>query len=127
MPERTALVVDDEPDLRLIASMSLAIAGTWRVVEAGSGAEALELARTGRPDVILLDVMMPELDGLATFALLRQDPVSADVPVIFMTAKVQAHEVARYRAAGAAGVILKPFDPMRLAERVDEILTAGSR
>jgi CheY-like chemotaxis protein len=127
MAERTALVVDDEPDLRLIASMSLAIVGNWRVVEAGSGAEALVLARTGRPDVILLDVMMPELDGLATFALLRQDPVCADVPVIFMTAKVQAHEVARYRGVGAAGVILKPFDPMRLADRVHEILTSGSR
>ncbi len=127
MPESTVLLVDDEPDLRRIASISLTIRGTWRVLEAASGAEALALARTGRPDVILLDVMMPELDGLATFARLRQDPTSADIPVIFMTAKVQAHEVARYRAAGAAGVILKPFDPMRLAERVQEILAAAAK
>ena len=89
--------------------------------------QALTLAAHERPDVILLDVMMPELDGPGTFASLREDPATATIPVIFMTAKAQPHEVASYRALGAAGVIAKPFDPMSLPGEIRSIVEALDR
>jgi CheY-like chemotaxis protein len=94
------------------------------VVEATNGLEAVEVARRELPTLILLDVMMPELDGPGTFARLRENPATAGIPVIFMTAKAQPHEVASYRALGAAGVIAKPFDPMTLPAEVRTIVEA---
>jgi CheY-like chemotaxis protein len=123
------LMVDDEPDIRRIGQMSLRAVGKWEVALAASGAEALVLvaaaALGGRPDVILLDVMMPGMDGPATLAALRSDEATAAIPVIFMTAKVQQHEVERYLALGAAGVIKKPFDPMTLPDQVRRIVGDG--
>ncbi len=116
------LLVDDEPDIRTIAEMSLSHVGGWRTVLASSGREALALAAEHRPDVILLDVMMPEMDGVATFHALAAQPETRDIPVIFMTAKVQSHERERYVGFGAAGVIAKPFDPMRLPQEIEGIL-----
>jgi CheY-like chemotaxis protein len=116
------LLVDDEPDIRTIAEMSLSHVGGWRTMLASSGREALELAAAQRPDVILLDVMMPEMDGVATFRALADRPETRDIPVIFMTAKVQSHERERYVGFGAAGVIAKPFDPMRLPQDIEGIL-----
>lgn len=121
------LLVDDEPDIRRIGQISLEHVGQWKVVQAQSGLQALSLAAHERPDVILLDVMMPELDGPETFARLREDPVTARIPVIFMTAKAQPHEVASYRALGAAGVIAKPFDPMSLPGEIRSIVEALDR
>jgi two-component system OmpR family response regulator len=118
------LLVDDEPDIRRIGQISLEHVGQWTVVQAQSGLQALHLAADERPDVILLDVMMPELDGPGTFARLRENPATAGIPVIFMTAKAQPHEVASYRALGAAGVIAKPFDPMTLPAEVRTIVEA---
>ncbi|MGC4122497.1 MAG: response regulator [Myxococcales bacterium] len=92
---------------------------------ASGGEEAVSLAAQERPDVILLDVMMPRLDGPATLDLLRREPQTADIPVIFMTAKVQKHEVDGYLARGAKGVIFKPFDPMTLSQEIGRIAFSG--
>jgi CheY-like chemotaxis protein len=123
---RKVLMVDDEPDIRQIGRMSLAKVGKWEVVLATGGLEAVELAKEHRPDLVLLDAMMPGLDGPATLARLRATPETQDIPVIFMTAKVQKQEVARYIEAGAAGVISKPFDPLQLPAEILRILGAVS-
>ncbi len=109
------LHVDDEPDIREVVELSLGLDPDFRVQSCCSGSEALAVVAEWEPDLILLDVMMPGLDGPATLAQLRQNAETAQFPVIFMTARTQAREVARFRALGAAGVIAKPFDPMTLA------------
>ena len=119
---RTGLLVDDDDDLRLIGEMALANVGGFQVHCARSGEEALELAERTPPDVILLDVMMPGLDGPSTFERLRERPTTAAIPVIFMTAKVQTHELERYQALGATGIIPKPFDPMTLSDQVRKLV-----
>lgn len=122
---RRVLMVDDEPDIRRIGQLSLQRVGGLEVLLAASGDEALELAARERPDVVLLDVMMPLVDGPTTLARLRARPETAAIPVIFMTAKVLPHEVQRFRELGAAGVIAKPFDPMTLPSEVKRILGAA--
>jgi CheY-like chemotaxis protein len=117
------LLVDDEPDIRTIAEMSLSQVGGWKTILASNGAQALELAAKHKPDVILLDVMMPEMDGVSTFKALAAAAETRHIPVIFMTAKVQSHEKADYVGFGAAGVIAKPFDPMRLPSDILSILS----
>ncbi len=117
-PLQEVLYVEDDPDIRVVARMALETLGGLRVCCCDGGAQALAALDRCRPDVVLLDVMMPDLDGPATLALLRQHPVGRDLPVIFMTAKAQAHEVRHYLSLGAAGVITKPFDPMTLADQV---------
>lgn len=122
---RKVLLVDDEPDIRRIGQLTLERVGRWEVVLASSGAEAQALAERERPDVILLDVMMPTADGPTTLAGLRASPATADIPVIFMTAKVLEHEVMRLRELGAAGVIAKPFDPMTLPAEIRRVLAGA--
>jgi CheY-like chemotaxis protein len=112
------LVIDDEPDIRRIARLGLTKVGKMDVVEASNGTEGLARAKAERPDAILLDVMMPGLDGPSTLARLREDPDTAAVPVVFLTAKAIAAEVDRLRGLGAAGVLTKPFDPMTLAREL---------
>ncbi|HZW15566.1 MAG TPA: response regulator [Brevundimonas sp.] len=120
------LHVDDEPDIREVAAMSLDLDPSMSLTSAASGAEALGLLEAGcRPDVILLDVMMPELDGPGTLARLRQLPGHEQTPVIFMTARAQSSELSRYIALGAVGVIVKPFDPMSLAASVRDALAGA--
>ncbi|MCX4246665.1 response regulator [Paraliomyxa miuraensis] len=116
------LLVDDDEDIRAIGEMALTEVGGMQTVLASSGAAALGLAAREQPDVVLLDVMMPGLDGPTTFRRLRDDPSTAAIPVVFVTAKVQRSEVERYVEMGAAGVIGKPFDPMRLPDDVRAIL-----
>lgn len=121
------LHVDDEPDIREVAAMSLDIDPDVELVSAASGQKALEALEAGlRPDVILLDVMMPDLDGPGTLERLRKLPGLADTPVIFMTARAQSHEQQRFLSLGAIAVIVKPFDPMILAQQVRDHL-AGAR
>lgn len=129
MPRRleTVLLVDDEPDIRRIGELTLRAVGKLKVLLAASGQEAIEVVRRERPDVVLLDVMMPGLDGPATLAQLRALDEGKDLPVIFVTAKIQAAEVARYRALGATGVVAKPFDPIALPGRIREILDEADR
>ncbi len=124
MPDSTLsriLFVEDDPDIQTVARMALEAVGGFRVMPCSSGAEALERVAAFAPDLILLDVMMPGMDGLATLEALRRLPEAAAIPVIFMTAKVQAQEVARYREVGAVDVIAKPFDPMTLPSTVRAI------
>jgi two-component system alkaline phosphatase synthesis response regulator PhoP len=123
MTSRRVLVVDDDEAIREIAAVSMRAVGGHDVQTAASGAEALLLAAAQPPEVILLDVMMPELDGPTTALRLQDDERSRGIPVILLTAKVQARETARLgRVQGVRGIIAKPFDPMTLPQQVDEIL-----
>lgn len=122
MAIRKVLLVDDEDDIRTIGQLSLARVGGWQTVLAASGAEAVTKAAAEQPDLILLDVMMPGMDGPTTFGQLRANPATAATPVIFMTAKVQKQEVARYLELGAVGVIAKPFDPMTLPGEIRRLV-----
>jgi CheY-like chemotaxis protein len=115
------LYVDDEADIREVATMALELEPGFEVKCAASGAEALALAAEWRPDLIMLDVMMPGMDGPSTLSRLRADPATGMIPVIFITARTQAQEVDRFLAAGAIGFIAKPFDPMQLASQVREL------
>ena len=116
------LIVDDEPDIRRIAKLGLSRVGGMEVVEAANGAEALVRAKADKPDAVLLDVMMPGLDGPSTLARLREDPATAGIPVVFLTAKAIAAELERLKVLGAAGVLTKPFDPMTLARELRALL-----
>jgi len=115
------LHVEDEADIRAIARIALEEVGGFEVDAAESGEEALRKAEAWKPDLILLDVMMPGMDGPTTFQALRKSDRGASIPVIFMTAKVQSHEVDRYKAMGALGVLRKPFDPMTLADEIRKL------
>ncbi len=122
MAELTRIMyVDDEPDIRAIVEMALEMVGGFSVTLCNSGQEALERVQEAGPELVLLDVMMPEMDGPQTLAALRRMPAAAALPVVFMTAKVQPAEVARLRGLGAADVIAKPFDPLALSDQVREI------
>ncbi len=118
------MIVDDEEDIRLVSGLAVQRLGGWQVVLAESGDEALAKARSERPDVILLDVMMPEMDGPTTLSKLRETPDTSEIPVIFLTARVQKQELERYRELGALGVIQKPFDVTRLADEIRRLVEA---
>jgi len=112
------LYVEDEPDIQAVAKLALEIIGGYQVMICGGGQEALDKVGGFAPDLILLDVMMPGMDGPTTLQNLRANPATAMIPVIFLTAKVQPPEVKQYQALGALNVIAKPFDPMTLAAQV---------
>lgn len=115
------LLVEDEPDIQEIARLSLETLAHLSVQVCNSGKEALEQVGIFKPDLILLDVMMPGMDGLTTIKHLKSDPLLSNIPVIFMTAKTQASEMKNYINVGAIGAISKPFDPMKLAEEIRNI------
>jgi len=112
------LIVEDEDDIRAIVRLSLERLGGMTVIEASSGRAALKLAAREHPDAILLDVMMPEMDGAETLAALRRDQATAGIPVVFLTAKALPGEVDRLKELGALAVLTKPFDPSTLAGQV---------
>lgn len=116
------LVIDNVDDMRRIMRLALERMGGMTVLEAPGGLEGLELARQERPDAILLDVMMPGMDGRAVLLALRADPVTAVIPVIFITASVGPAELRELKLLGCQGVIAKPFDPMTLAGKVMTML-----
>ncbi len=115
------MYVEDEPDIQAVAKLALEMVGGFTVKIFSSGEEALKQAVAFAPDMILLDVMMPGMDGPSTLKALRELAPLADIPVVFMTARVQPQEVAHYMSLGALGVIAKPFDPMNLANQVRAI------
>jgi CheY-like chemotaxis protein len=115
---RPVLIVDDEPSLRFLYRVNLEVAGL-SVIEAGDGASALELARRERPSVILLDIRLPDGSGWDVADELLRDVDTADIPVVFVSARWDS--AWRRRADGAAGYVTKPFDPVRLAELVERI------
>lgn len=120
---KTVLLVDDEDDIREVAQMSLEVTAGWTIAGANSGTAGIEKALELRPDAILLDVMMPDMDGPTTFKKMQEIPELVGTPVILMTAKVQASDLQAFDEIGVSGVIAKPFDPMSLADRVKEILS----
>jgi CheY-like chemotaxis protein len=125
---RRVLLVEDDDSIREIARLSLQRVGGWSVVAVASGQAALdEVARDPDFDAVVLDVMMPGLDGPSTMERLRAGPLSGRVPVIFLTAKLQSADRERLHALGAAGVIAKPFDPMQLPAELDRVLGAEPR
>ena len=116
------LYVEDEPDIQTIAQIALSDIGGFTLESCSSGAEAIKKAKTFKPDLILLDVMMPTMDGPQTLSQLRKIENTASTPVIFMTAKVQPQEIEYYKNIGAVDVISKPFDPITLAEKIRTIM-----
>ena len=126
MAIHTVLLVDDEPDIRRLAGLSLTAVGKWKVFSCATGAEALEVAAREKPDAILMDVMMPQLDGPSTLAALRKNPATCDIPVVFMTATSDPDEVVRLTGLGACGVIAKPFAPLTLPGIFSELIARGA-
>lgn len=116
------LIVDDEEDIRDVAQVALEIVGGWEVLVAGSGSEGLYLAETQQPDAILLDIMMPDMDGISTFEKLQSNPATQPIPVILLTAKAQAADQRKFAQLGVKATIVKPFKTMNLASQVAQIL-----
>lgn len=122
MRNKRILIIDDEPDIRHIANLSLTRIGKFDVVAAGSGEEGLSISGQKEFDIILLDVMMPDMDGVTVYEKLKYIEINKNTPVVFMTARAQENEKNRYLSIGASGVIAKPFDPMVLPEQVKKIM-----
>lgn len=120
------LVADDEPPIRLLCQVNLALAG-MEVLLASDGEEAIELARSSAPDLILLDLMMPRVDGWSVAEALAGDGRTRDIPIVFLTARATAGDRRRAENAGALGYVLKPFDPVRLAPLVTEVVERCAR
>ncbi|NEQ50734.1 MAG: response regulator [Leptolyngbya sp. SIO3F4] len=118
MTSRQILLIDDETDIQTVAKIGLTLNTDWNVTTANSGEAGLDVAIATHPDVILLDVAMPGMDGLATLSALQKNTATADIPIIFLTAKAQAADRRRLYEAGASGVITKPFDPTTLASQI---------
>lgn len=118
MSNRRILVVDNEPSIQEVAQICLETVAGWEVSIAGSGLEGLAAAEREQPDAILLDVMMPDMDGLDTFSRLQANPVTRSIPVILLTAKVQATDRQNYSKLGVRSTIAKPFSPLELAQEI---------
>jgi CheY-like chemotaxis protein len=116
------LIIDDEDDIREVAAMSLESVAGWEVIMASSGAQGLVRAAEYLPDAILLDVMMPGMDGPTTFRELRKNPRTARIPVLLLTAKVQSTDQKRFADLGVEAVLFKPFDPMTLSSEISTVL-----
>jgi CheY-like chemotaxis protein len=124
MGDRTILVVDDDDEIREIVALALEVMGGWNVLAADRGASGLQLAREHRPDVVLLDVMMPEMDGPTMFGRMQAEPALAHIPVVLLTAKVQVGHVQVWDSLPVAGVIPKPFNPATLTAEIDALVSA---
>jgi len=122
MSIKRILIVDDEPDIREVAQMSLETVSGWQVITAESGDEGIAKAKQEKPDAILLDAMMPNMDGPATFQKLQADPSTKQIPVIMFTAKVQQADRKKFADIGVKEIITKPFDPMKLGSQIAAIL-----
>jgi CheY-like chemotaxis protein len=116
------LVIDNEPYIQEVTQISLETVASWEVLTAGSGKEGLVIAEREQPDAILLDVMMPDMDGPTTFKQLQNNPLTRQIPVILLTAKVQDSDRRRYQEMGMTATIAKPFDPLQLAGQISEVL-----
>lgn len=118
---RKVLVVDDEQSIRLICSINFQASG-WECVEAVNGEEGLERVRLERPEIVLLDVMMPLVDGWEVAERLAEDPATRDIPVVFLTARAERRDRERAHALGAVGYLAKPLDPVKLPGQIEELL-----
>jgi CheY-like chemotaxis protein len=122
MTAKRILVVDNEPYIREVTQICLETVAGWEVLSAASGREAIERAQRDRPDVILLDVMMPDMDGITTFQQLQANPQTQVIPILLLTAKVQASDYHRYKELGIKATIAKPFNCLQLASQISEAL-----
>ena len=122
MTTKRILVVDNEQYIREVAQICLETVADWQVITASSGSEGLTKAEVEQPDAILLDVMMPDMDGVTTFKKLQANAATQNIPVILLTAKIQASDRRRYAELGMKAVIAKPFNPLQLAGQVAEAL-----
>ncbi len=122
MAAKRILFIDDEEDIKTLARLCLELEAGWEMIAASNGIEGIAIAESQQPDAILLDVMMPGLDGLQTLAKLQVNPKTKHIPTIFITAKAQASDRRRFYAAGAKGVINKPFDSLTLASQISGFL-----
>lgn len=119
---KRVLFIDDEEDVRSLACFCIELEAGWEMLTASSGRAGIEIAEAEQPDAILLDAMMPDLDGLQTIAQLKANPKTQQIPVVFITAKAQASDRRRFYTAGAKGVINKPFDSLTLASQISGFL-----
>ena len=122
MSAKRILFIDDEDDIKTLAQFCLELEADWEMIGASNGKEGIAIAEKEKPDAILLDAMMPDLDGIETLAKLRANPETKDIPTIFITAKAQASDRRRFYSAGAKGVINKPFDTLTLASQISGFL-----
>ena len=116
------LIIDDEDDIREVAALSLEATAGWEILTASSGREGILVAVREKPEAILMDVMMPEMDGPTTFKQLQLNPETASIPVVLLTAKVQGADQRRFAGLGVAAVLFKPFDPLTLSSQISEVL-----
>jgi CheY-like chemotaxis protein len=116
------LIIDDEDDIREVAALSLEATAGWTVLTASCGRDGIDVALEQRPEAILMDVMMPEMDGPTTFKQMQLIPALAGIPVVLLTAKVQGVDQRRFAGLGVAAVLFKPFDPLTLAAQIAEVL-----
>jgi len=122
MTEKRILIIDDEESIQTVVEFGLKMTAGWEVISASSGNEGISRAQTEQPDMILLDVMMPEMDGLATFQALQLDDQTRSIPVILLTVKAQASEKRLFNDTGVNGVITKPFNALELAQQICKVL-----
>jgi len=122
MINKHILMIDDESDIQTVARIGLTMMGGWQVLTANSGKEGIAQARSNSLDAILLDVMMPDMDGVATLKALKAEPATESIPIIFLTAKSRAINRKELYALGAQGVIHKPFDPTTLSSQISGFL-----
>jgi CheY-like chemotaxis protein len=116
------LIIDDEDDIREVAALSLEATAGWTIYTAASGREGMKVAEQEKPEAILMDVMMPEMDGPTTFKHMQQNPAISGIPVVLLTAKVQGVDQRRFAGLGVAAVLFKPFDPLTLASQICDVL-----
>lgn len=122
MTPKRVLIIDDDQEILAVSELTLRAVGGWQVLTATSGDEGLVKAEAEQPDAILLDVMMPDRDGISTFQALQANPITQPIPVILMTAKAQAREQQKFADLGVAAIIVKPFKAMKLPSQIAEIL-----
>ena len=122
MTTKLILIVDDDESIQTVVQFGIQMATDWEVLIASSGPQGLKIAGDRSPDVILLDVMMPDMDGIATFKALQSEPQTAQIPVIFLTAKAQTSERRQFNDLGVSGVITKPFNSLDLPDQIVKML-----
>lgn len=122
MTTKSILLIDDEPNLSQVIAVCLESFKAWKVRRVNSGKEGLKVVESLKPDVILLDVMMPEMDGIEVLQNLQKNPDVRDIPVILLTAKVQTSDLERFAELDVVGIVAKPFDPLKIADKIAELL-----
>jgi CheY-like chemotaxis protein len=122
MEMKRVLIIDDEETIQTVVKFGICMAASWEVLTASSGLEGIQTAQSEEIDVILLDVMMPDMDGIATFQALKTYPETEQIPVIFLTAKAQTSEKCQLNDLGVSGVITKPFNSLDLPSQIAKIL-----